>query len=156
MVALALTASVYDHSAIRQRTERQNADYAAALAIVGERFQPGDSIMYARQDWYFMLPPAVAYYLPPQRRPREVVAVTPAATAGWWTAIECVQPARCLGDAPRLWVVRLTDDGTDPLAGVEEPMATVLRQRYVVTNIWQSQAITVVLLDRGDRRQLHR
>jgi mannosyltransferase len=154
VVVVVLTVSVYDHQAIRQRTERQNADYAAALAIIGERFRPGDGIVYARQDWYFMLAPALAYYLPPQRRPRDVFAVTPAAAAGWWAATECAQPARHL-DSPRLWVLRLTAHGTDPLAGVEEPKATVLRQWYKVANTWQSKAITVVLLGRGPDPPAH-
>jgi mannosyltransferase len=151
VVTLALIISVYDHRAIRQPTERQNADYAAALAIIGERFRPGDGIVYARQDWYFMLPPAMAYYLPPERRPRDVFAVTPAAAAGWWAATECAQPARFF-DSPRLWVVRLTAHGTDPLAGLEEPKPTVLREWYIVANTWQSKAITVVLLERAPKR----
>jgi mannosyltransferase len=151
VVVLALIISVHDHETIRQRTERQNADYAYALAIVGEQFRPGDGIVYARQDWYFMLPPAVAYYLPPERRPRDVFAVTPPAMAGWWAATEHAQPARFL-DSPRLWVVRLTAHGTDPLAGVEEPKAGMLREWYVVADTWQSKAITVVLLERTLKR----
>jgi mannosyltransferase len=148
VVIMAFTVSVFDHQAIRQRTERQNADYAAALAIIGERFRPGDGIVYARQDWYFMLAPALAYYLPPEQRPRDVFAVTPAAAAGWWAATECARPARRL-DSPRLWALRLTAHGTNPLAGVEEPKATVLREWYTVANTWQSKAITVVLLERA-------
>lgn len=155
VVMVALSVSVYDHQAIRQQTERQNADYAATLTIIGERFHPGDGIVYARKDQYFMLAPALAYYLPPQRRPRDVFAVTSAAAAGWWAATECTQPARHL-DSPRLWVLRLTAHGTDPLAGLEEPKARVLREGYTVANTWQSKAITVVLLEHTPDPPAHR
>jgi mannosyltransferase len=61
---------------------------------------------------------------------------------------ECPEVSRCLGDAPRLWVVRL-DRLDDPLAGLGPEKETILRANYRVDRVWRPGELTVALLVRA-------
>jgi mannosyltransferase len=121
-----------------------------AAAVIADQARPGDGIVYAVPDanvsWIGR--DLVAYYVPGHRRPRDVFAVRPQRESGHLLASECVDLARCLGDPPRLWVVRY---GTlaDPLAGIGAEKERLLRGRYTMGGVHHTRNLTVGLLIRA-------
>jgi len=67
---------------------------------------------------------------------------------GQLLASECPDPGRCLGDARRVWVIRL---GTmdDPLTGLGEAKEDLLRQQYQLSRIWYPAGLTIAVLQRS-------
>jgi mannosyltransferase len=94
----------------------------------------------------------VARYVPADRRPRDVFAVTTQRTDCRLTAVECPDPAGCLAaaDPPRIWVLRYQSH-PDPLAGIGEPKESLLRARYRLARVWSVRGLTVGLLTRQPR-----
>ncbi len=131
-----------------------NHDTAGAAAIIARGERPGDGIVYALHEpvvpWEAR--DIVARYVPADRRPRDVFAVTPQRTDGRLTAVECPDPAGCLAaaDPPRIWVLRYQSH-PDPLAGIGEPKESLLRARYRLARVWSVRGLTVGLLTRQPR-----
>jgi mannosyltransferase len=137
--------------AIRQPDGHNHATtQAAAIIATGQR--PGDGIVYALHEpvvpWEAR--DIVARYVPADRRPRDIFAVTPQRLDGRLTAIECADPPGCLAaaDPPRIWVLRYQDQ-TDPLRGLGEPKESLLRSRYRLAHLWLLKGLTVGLLTRA-------
>jgi mannosyltransferase len=143
---LIFTVSAKAQMEIRQVPQRQGFDYADVFGVIRAGYRPGDGIAYLASDWRLMLPPASTFYLPTDKRPREVFATVPARRAGWWVSTECASVAACQTDASRVWVVR-SGNGPDPLADLQQPVQSVLREGYSITEIHHG-SITVALLTR--------
>jgi mannosyltransferase len=131
-----------------------NHDTAGAAAIIARGERPGDAIVYALHEpvvpWEAR--DIVARYVPADRRPRDIFAVTPQRIDGRLTAVECPDLAGCLAaaDPPRIWVLRYQSH-PDPLDGIGEPKESLLRARYRLAGVWSVRALTVGLLTRQPR-----
>jgi mannosyltransferase len=75
----------------------------------------------------------------------------PERTGGQLAAAECTDVVKCLGDAPRLWVVRL-GHLDDPLRGLDGRKEQVLRERYQVTQVWRPTGLTLALVTQKPHR----
>jgi mannosyltransferase len=126
---------------------RQLADVIAAQG------QPGDGVVYGMTDaggnWVGR--DTLAHYLPVDRRPKDVLMTRPERTGGQLAAAECTDVVKCLGDAPRLWVVRL-GHLDDPLRGLDGRKEQVLRERYQVTQVWRPTGLTLALVTQKPHR----
>lgn len=124
-------------------------DTRGVAAVITTGYRPGDGFAVALDE------PVVPWeardlvnrYVPADRRPTDVFAVTPQRTAGRLPATECADPAACLGDTPRLWVIRF-EHPTDPLTGLGAAKEALLRDLFTVTDIRPLRGLTVALLTR--------
>ena len=128
-----------------QQATRQLAGVIAAQA------RPGDAVVYADDEptggWTAR--DTIAHYLPAVLRPRDVLATNPPRHAGLLLATECPDVPRCLGDADRVWVVRI---GVldDPLVNIGPAKDAVLRDHYRVEAVWYPAGLTLALLQRKE------
>jgi mannosyltransferase len=125
----------------------QATNQIATVLLANE--QPGDAIAYADNEpvGSWTARDAVAHYVPANRRPSDVLAITPQRHNGQLLATECPDPSLCLDGVQRLWVVRM---GTldDPLTGMGVDKEPLLRQQFRVVRIWYPTGITLALLQR--------
>lgn len=139
---------------LAQRASDGHRQASRQLAEIIERgVRPGDGVIYGAAD------PAdgrvgrdlVARYLPPDRRPVDLLA--PASPGVGGAAGGCADAARCLRGASRVWVVRL-GERVDPLHGVAGEAERLLRTAYRVAQVWRPAGFTLVLLvDAGTDRE---
>lgn len=127
-------------------------DTKAAAALINRDFQAGDGIVYGERD---RGPGAlnrdiITHYLPPERRPKDLLVQRPMRTDGWMVASECPDVAACIGSTARIWVLRL-GDYPDPIGELDGAKTDILRRDYTVTNTWQTTGLTVALLSRTRR-----
>jgi mannosyltransferase len=146
LLALGATA----HAGVRHRDGHEGEDTRRAAAIVAELAEPGDGVIFAASEpgggWTTR--DLIAHYVPRDRRPDDLLLARPPRTEGQLLAGECADVSRCLGDAPRLWVVRL-DQLDDPITGLGPEKETVLRADYRVDRVWTPGELTVALLVRA-------
>ena len=118
----------------------------AAAGVIAANERAGDGIAYALDEpvvpWEAR--DIVARYVPADKRPRDVFALTAQRIDGHLTATECADLAACLDDTPRLWVLRY-QNLSDPLAGIGQPKEDLLRQRYRLDRLWLLRGLTVAL-----------
>lgn len=150
-VALTLIATLTVPTQLHIRTPggHDQATREAAAIIATDR-QAGDGIVYADQEpvGSWTARDAITHYLTTDQRPRDVLATHPPRTDGLLLATECQDVAACVGNTPRLWVVR-TGHLTDPLSGIGPGKQQVLAGRYRVTQVWYPVGLTVALLERS-------
>ncbi|GAA3770292.1 glycosyltransferase family 39 protein [Streptomyces chiangmaiensis] len=124
-------------------------DYAAAADIVTRYHQPGDAIVYDRQDTW-KLDSGVQYYLPRDLKLRDVFLVkTPTAINDLY-AIQCPVPELCLKSAQRIWLMA-QGAGPDPFDSIAPDQASALRTRYRASMSASVTGMTVTLLVRKER-----
>ena len=112
-------------------TEGHGQAPAALADRLGAEFKSGDVVIYGPTAKDAQVGrDVVARYVPENRRPGDVLATRPPRTAGFLYAEECPDVAACLGDAPRVWLVRPQSAG-DPLAGLPAAKADLLRTAFV-------------------------
>jgi mannosyltransferase len=127
-------------------------DFAGAGRVIAKRERPGDGIAYPGSPirWE-MIDYGVRYYLlhdlPARRMPREVFVARTAAEAGTLYAIDCADPAACLGRTPRVWIVN-AGYLKRPYQYVPSGEAAALSAGYRVTLIRHIPSLTVFLLTR--------
>jgi mannosyltransferase len=123
--------------------------------IIAANYRPGDGLAVALHEpivpWEAR--DIVARYVPAGRRPRDVFALTPQRTNGTLLATECPddQLAGCLGDTPRLWIIRFHAH-PDPVAGLGPAKEALLYQDFTVQHVWPESSLTVALLVRRPGR----
>ncbi|MBO1419798.1 glycosyltransferase family 39 protein, partial [Streptomyces sp. FH025] len=124
--------------------------FRAAADAITAGYRPGDGLAAPTGDQsWAMVWPGVSYYLPPDVRPSPVFVARSAEDAEELTPEPCPQPASCLGDGPRLWLIVLGDTW-DPLAAVPQDQAQVLRDHYGAPGqVTPLGGLTVALLDRN-------
>ena len=109
-------------------------DYAGAASMIAGEARAGDGIVYQEGSlWWQMIGPGLQYYL--QRDiprgvpvPRDLFVAAAVPQSSQILPVAC-NPAACLGDEPRIWIVgsgRLLD----PYQAVAANQAAVLRPRY--------------------------
>jgi len=144
LVVLALLAAPAQ-TGIRTPDGHNHATTAAA-GVIAANERAGDGIAYALDEpvvpWEAR--DIVARYVPADKRPRDVFALTAQRIDGHLTATECADLAACLDDPPRLWVLRY-QNLSDPLAGIGQPKEDLLRQRYRLDRLWLLRGLTVAL-----------
>jgi mannosyltransferase len=144
-VVLALALGWVDQRLARAGTAPGEPDFRGAAAIVDAQSRPGDGIAYAGILRRGRLPFSHELRRP---APRDVFLVTPAAKTGWYAAVECDNPARCLGDTQRLWLVASNGSVPDPFAGMPTARAAYLRQHFTVVETDKLRRVQVLLLVR--------
>ncbi|MGW4564496.1 glycosyltransferase family 39 protein [Streptomyces sp. NPDC004561] len=103
-------------------------DYAAAADVIRSYHQPGDAVVYDRDNTW-KLDGGVQYYLPRDLRMRDVfLAQAPRAINQLYT-LECSAPALCLRGERRVWLLTQGND-PDPLNAISQDEAAALRARY--------------------------
>jgi mannosyltransferase len=122
-------------------------DFRAAAGVVDAQAQPGDGVVYVGTYRWARLP--FAYELH-RARPVDVFAEVPPAQNGWFYPRECADPARCVNNARRVWLVVTNYSGDDYL-GLPAKQAEVLRRAYHVTNTSKFENVRVLLLVRNAR-----
>ncbi|MGC4746245.1 glycosyltransferase family 39 protein [Micromonospora sp. DT201] len=120
--------------------------YSEAARIVEAGYQPGDGLV-AGGAWWWMHEPGVRYYLPADIAPRNVFEQRSAAQRNELFGAACADPASCLRDEPRIWVLLPTITDA-PLTGLPKKQAAVLTERYQVVQVTHATGITVALLQR--------
>jgi mannosyltransferase len=145
LAALALPAQADMRSA---GGHQRQATSQLATVLTGHS-RPGDGVVYADDEpvGAWTARDTVAHYVPSGARPADVLATHPPRTAGLLLATECQDVAACLGDTPRLWLVRI-GTLTDPLAGMGRAKEEALRRDYAVHQIWYPTGLTLALLER--------
>ena len=123
-------------------------DFRAAAGVVDAQAQPGDGVAYVGTYRWARLP--FAYELH-RARPVDVFAEVPPAQNGWFYPRECADPARCLGNTRRVWLV-VTNYTGDDYYGLPEKQAELLRRQYHVTNTSKFENVRVLLLVRNAER----
>jgi mannosyltransferase len=117
-----------------------------AAAIISDRYQPGDVVMYGVTGGgqVLALRDLVNHYVPADRRPSEPLLVRAPRTKGRVGPDLCRDVAACLKNPPRVWIVRL---GTpqNPVTGLGPGYDAALRN-YVVQERWTPKGITIALL----------
>ncbi|BFU45359.1 glycosyltransferase family 39 protein [Krasilnikovia sp. MM14-A1004] len=123
------------------------ADSAKVATVIGPLWKPGDVVVFP--DTHDSIPwaPRDLYdrYLPVPR-PADVLQLEPPRTHGRFPATECPD-ASCLGNPPRIWVVRV-DDPADPFRDMSPGKQKRLRDGYQPVKRWTYPELGVVLLER--------
>ncbi|MEU6879371.1 glycosyltransferase family 39 protein [Streptomyces sp. NPDC046712] len=149
LVALAVL-TLPDQQAVRRPFAHfwQGIDYEGAARTIEKYHRPGDAVVFDRGDDYWrMLDVGVRFYLPDRLRPRDVFLGTSAADRAELWPTECPDPAACLKDEPRIWLV-VAGDAADPLDALPADQARALRARYTATGAERVTGVTVALLVR--------
>ncbi|MDG4824879.1 glycosyltransferase family 39 protein [Asanoa sp. WMMD1127] len=149
LAALAILA-LPGHVEVRKPSFRYQ-DTKAVVALIDRDFQPGDGIVYGLKDRGpgVLNRDVIAHYLPPERRPVDLLMDRPMRTDGWMVSSEHTDVAARLGTTKRIWVLRLGEYG-DPLDELDGNKKDVLNERYDVAGSWWTTGYTVALLTRKD------
>ncbi len=127
-------------------------DFTGAARVIAAGEHTGDGIAYPGEPirWE-MIDYGVQYYLehdlPAGRVPREVFVARTAARAGTLYPVDCADPAACLGQTPRVWIVN-SGYLKRPYQYIPAGQAAVLSAHYRVTLIRHMPSLTVFLLVR--------
>jgi mannosyltransferase len=124
-----------------------------AAAIVATNMRPGDGILYGSHDGGAGVygtsnrvgRDLIAHYVPAERRPVDVLLVTPQRTGGRVQAVECADITKCLNNRQRVWVIRLGHQN-DPLASMGGTKERAVRRLYYASQIWYPHGLTIALL----------
>ena len=127
-------------------------DFAGAARIVAAGLRPGDGVAYqVGQVRWELIDDGVEYYLsrdlPAAAMPREVFVSRSAAEAGSVYSTLCAHPARCLGDASRVWVLGSGHTRT-PWRALQANEAAALKPDYRIASVRHVRGISIFLLTR--------
>lgn len=137
-----------DQHDVRLSPVQGQPDYRAALLHARANAQPGDAIVYndrlgGRSD---LARAAAEYELRGEPLPDILLAVT-AAEKGTFGAQECADPAPCLGETARIWLITTVPD-IDPTTGMSAAKGMLLREGYAVREDHKFSGVRAVLLVR--------
>jgi mannosyltransferase len=145
VLALVAATAVPEQRDLRGPATHMGPNFRAIARILEREQQPGDAIVYARSgNW--SLRAGIGYYLRDRPHPADPLLVTPAAQVGQLAAVECADPAPCLGRPRRVWYFRQWTTG-EPLASAG-PLGPTLATDYRQVRIWHTTKATLVLLER--------
>ncbi|MFI9329615.1 glycosyltransferase family 39 protein [Kitasatospora sp. NPDC052868] len=140
--ALVAVRTVYGHTWARE-------NFRAAADLIAAGYRPGDGVAapLGNQSWS-MIGPGVDFYLPDGVEPFPVFVEQSAAQAEDLFPAACPQPANCLGQAQRIWLLVLGDTA-DPMAALPGDQSQALRAHYgAPSQVTALGGVTVALLDR--------
>jgi mannosyltransferase len=130
---------------VRGVASHDGPDFRRLAAVVAERAQPGDGIVYSTEgNW--TLRTGMDRQFAGRPAPRDLLVARSAVDVHHLRAVECADVRACIGTTPRVWVVR-QGVRSDPLSGlgVAEP---TLRADYRRTRVWPVTNGTVALYSR--------
>jgi mannosyltransferase len=147
LVAVVVMVAMPAHVGIRDDAGHGQASRAVD-EVIGTRARPGDVLVYPDTHPSIGWAPRdiVDRYLPADRRPPDVLRISPQRTDGRLLAVECPQ-AECLGTPDRIWVVRV-DEAVDPLLDMTPGKAAAIASHYREVDRWSGPLLTIVLLRR--------
>lgn len=132
-------------------------EYGQAARIIAAGARPGDGIAYSEGTTAWeVLDLGVGYYLnqdggPGAPAPRELFAARTPAQAHGLYPVPCADPARCLGQPGRVWIVGGWPS-PNPLWVIPRAESAALRHAgYRVSRLWHTGGLTVGLLTRSPR-----
>jgi mannosyltransferase len=118
-------------------------------STIAERYEPGDAAVYGPTDAAGQTArDLVQRYVPATKEPIDILATAAPRTGGHLYAPECADVAKCLGDAPRVWVIRMDGD-RNPLDGMSAGKDGALRVDYVALSAWNFRGVTLTLFVRS-------
>ncbi|MET8042853.1 glycosyltransferase family 39 protein [Micromonospora sp. NPDC005215] len=120
--------------------------YSQAAGVIDAGYEPGDGLVVGGV-WWWMTEPGVRYYLPADISLRNVFQKRTAAQRDELFGADCGDPASCLRDEPRLWLVVPTVTDA-PLTGLSKEPAALLGERYQLAQLTHVTGLTVALLQR--------
>jgi mannosyltransferase len=150
LVALAVLA-LPDQNRMRQPFEHDAPvplDYAAAADVIRTYHQPGDAVVYDRENTW-KLDGGVQYYLPRDLKMRDVFLTSTPRAINQLYALECPAPALCLRGERRIWLLTQGND-PDPLNAIGQGEADALRTQYTTSWSRSVTGMTVTLLVHKD------
>ncbi|MCU7824364.1 glycosyltransferase family 39 protein [Kitasatospora sp. DSM 101779] len=148
-LAVVIAIGVPDQLKLRTSDAHETTDGRRAAALIAAGYRPGDAFAPTRgDDKWMMLDEEVRYYLPDSVDPGSVLINRTAVERADIFAEPCSEPAACLHDAPRIWVVTM-GGAEDPLVRFPEAEAAALRASYRVFEVRHVRGLTVGLLVRS-------
>jgi mannosyltransferase len=122
-------------------------DSARIAQVIQPRYREGDVAVFADRyssiDWASR--DMWSRYLR-DPRPADVLALSGQRADGRLLAAECPEAA-CLGDPPRIWVIR-ADSPADPLANMSEAKHARIGDGYRVVQRWSYPLLGITLMER--------
>lgn len=137
-------AGLEGHRYVRTSPPFGEPDFQAAARVVDAGFQPRDGIVHggelrkARVPFVYELQAA---------QPIDVFVSRSSADSGRFEPVECDEPAQCLGDVRRLWLVVTSEEG-DAFAHLPADQAQLLRTRFTAKSTEKRKGVRVLLLVR--------
>ncbi|MGW1893207.1 glycosyltransferase family 39 protein [Streptomyces sp. NPDC002004] len=127
-------------------------DYRGAADVIRDGYRGGDAVAYDRSGCHYTIcDVGVRYYLPRRLGTmRDVFLGESAVDRNDLTATDCAAPERCLGTAPRIWLVAARNP-SDPLQWLPDDERDALRGHYRVAATSRLTGLTVALLKRVPR-----
>ncbi|UXY21640.1 glycosyltransferase family 39 protein [Streptomyces cynarae] len=121
-------------------------DFAAAAQTIQKYYVPGDAVAYPRREEE-AISLGVRYYLPRALKLRDVFLAQSPTERNDLAATECPEPARCLRDEKRIWLV-VRGNETDPLNALTAYQSAALRAHYTLSGVERPSGLAVALLVR--------
>ncbi|MDH6578106.1 glycosyltransferase family 39 protein [Kitasatospora sp. MAP5-34] len=147
LVVVALL-GIPDQQKLRIVTSHEVTDGHAAARIIAKEYRPGDGFVPARGDWaWMMLDYETEYYLPRGDQLKDVFTARTALQRNDLYTAPCPDPATCLGDTSRIWVVTM-GQSDDPYANLPKAQVAALQAAYTPTEVKHVRGLTVSLLER--------
>ncbi|MFK0193626.1 glycosyltransferase family 39 protein [Kitasatospora sp. NPDC090308] len=160
-LAAVLVLGAHDQRVVRQRYSHTGWDAAAAAKVIADGYRPGDAVAPQRYGnaVFTAVPVALELYLPERVRLDDVFVAKSAVELGELYPQLCGDPAACLGDVRRVWVVTVVDDrelapdGTpvvhdDPFEGFDPGQAEALRAAFPKSTVTHRHGVLVTLMER--------
>jgi mannosyltransferase len=119
------------------------ADFRAVADMIDDRYRPGDGIAYAGWDRSRAVRLPMLYEL--RTRPVDVFVTVPPGKTGSYGATECPDPAPCLTDTQRIWMI-VDPAARDPFDGLPPARADLLRRAFTVASTDVSHRVKLVLV----------
>jgi mannosyltransferase len=149
-LVLVLLAGANDQRDIRREFARTNWDAKSAAAVIADGYRPGDGIVALRGSpvAYLQVDTALRYYLPHSVRLKDVLVERSAEAAGDIYPELCADPAACIGDTRRVWVVAPGSSVDKPLEQYGEPQASALARLFPKRTVTAVPGMIVTLFER--------
>jgi mannosyltransferase len=143
--------AVPQHRTVRGDAGHEGQTTRALATIISTHFQPGDGIVFGQADGrttccLWLARDAIAHYVPPGRRPRDLFLREPQRIDGQFAALEYPDLIGHLGRPQRIWVVRLGyATWQDPLYYLGDGKDQLIRAYYQKAEAWYPAGFVVAL-----------
>jgi mannosyltransferase len=146
VILLLTTAAGWPAQLDARASDGHSEDSAKIAAVISPLYRPGDVVVFPDTHPSIPWAPRIYQRYLPAPRPPDVLRTAPQRTDGRFLATECPD-ASCLGDPPRIWVVRV-DYSNDALADMAPGKRRRIALRYHSVRRWQYSLLTIILLER--------
>jgi mannosyltransferase len=122
--------------------------YSELANALRANMRPGDAIVYAGRDDYWLLDIGVSYHMRGEAQPRDVLVTESSLERGDFWASECADPAQCLQGVDRVFVVSVGLISENVFEYMEAEKAAALRESFEITRSWFPSGLNLVLMER--------